>query len=676
MDRRYRSWGAQDGSVGLVLPRLFAQQSRVRWSETRPDLKIKHHRYCDITRSTPGHSLCQKLLKCVHLNPFHRYADLSSHHWHNIKMPRPKRSKVAPSAPAQLPAKLIAALRAADAPSSPQRPDTATQKLSSNSDDSEGIVKRNASGANRRGVKRKDVYTTGALPAEQKPSGINSKRQALAEIGTKNVAVERQREGKACLLQASLGHGLEREETIVPSSMPDTEEPTKGISLGDTTDVPATTRKSITQKSSMPSANWRAQATPRLDSSVLALGNFKRRSRQPSILGIGQPDESPSMDSFDLGVDDSMGDLSATRGKAADTPLQRMHTAIAATVDPNDTLSEAGRNQSLFPSSRKRKRSSPKILVQHSQSPTTSEADRIFGSDEDSAILNIPLPAKPETEKDGEPELPTFKSVTATPPEAWSDTMALPQSSSPSQSPSKRTVSKLPEAERSSRLPKGRPKRTSAATTKRPRTRNKDCRPLGPLSTATLQSLLPRRRTKHVDEFDLSSNSGTGEVEMTAPAEDEDELGFVPVRVPKKLGVAKSDPRRKKQPVKTPLRSVGKPDTGKTVSKSKAPKQSELAGTSKAVSSPKHQRKTYTRAVQLQSKDATYADSHFPSSGIDGHDSIADLTVLTSSSSDVANIDKKIKKEMKSLSRKFREVDEWEMEFESAGASSSPWDAR
>ncbi|KAI4142378.1 MAG: hypothetical protein LQ340_007367 [Diploschistes diacapsis] len=635
-------------------------------------------------------------------------------------MPRPQRSKIAPSAPAALPAKLLAALAADRA-----------DPTSSSSDDSQGLVKRNATGKNRRGAAKKEVFMTGALPGrEQNEAGRNkppsrTSRAALVEI-TRNAdfARKREREMRAAKVKEGLEVDESREEdvdVIVPSSLPGADgtasEPVQTIEF----DAPTTAQKPVAPRSAMPSANWRAQATPRMgmDSSVLALGNFKRRSRQPSLLGIGRPDESVSMSSFDLGRDISFGELEAEKSSLV-TPVQRTGKQLSDAVGPEDMLGSASRKEAaLSSSSRKRKRSKPEILVRRSQSPTTSEADRIFGSEGGSP----PSTAEVEHEGEGEgedkdqdePELPALpKPTAATPPEVWSDTMAPPQSSSPSRSI--RTQSQPEANDKANSTKKIHQSRRAdlkspsmdRKPTKPPKTRDQSSKPkpLQPLSTATLQALLPRRPNKKrhgkQDEFDVPSNSDH-ELEMTAPQDDEDELSFMPVAKRKKRdkgtgkgsGSGKEKGKGKRSTVITSAKSAGKTPKSnakrgsnikakaKAASKASAAKtplsKKTQPGTGTAItpSASSETRRTYSRRQHppaLGTGDASSsALSPPPSSPSLSHDHNSEVeTSASSSSTPRANgLSKEGKEEMKALARKFAEVDEWEMEFESVEGSGS-----
>ncbi|MCJ1328016.1 hypothetical protein MMC10_004691 [Thelotrema lepadinum] len=568
-------------------------------------------------------------------------------------MPRPKRSKVTPSAPAALPAKLLATLRAAESSSS------ASQK-SSNSDDSDGLVKRSRVGRNSGRHARNEVFMTGALPKEERNGSRHERppsratRTALTEI-TRNADFAKRKKERALKLKEGLDAQDREVEVLVPSSLSDADRTGMDQTRRPEPDTPKTAQKLISQTSTMPSANWRAQATPRMDSSILALGNFKRRSRQPSLLGIGRPDDSPSLSNFDLGEDMTFDEPELPEAPNALRSRQKAQTQSKDTVAAGDTpLSASRHDPTLSSSSRKRKRT-PKILVRRSQSPTTSEADRIFGSDQEGPRSHPSI----EDEERQEPELPALNRAVIT--EVLSDTMAPPQSSSPPRGNAMvedlEPASAGPSLEKRKQQKPAQPQQTASnkATTRRTaKPKNKKPNPLEALSTATLQSLLPRRRTRHrgqggEDEFEVPSSGH--EPEMTVPQDDEDELSFMPV--PKKKVAGKSKRNNSAAATKS--------------TKSKTPSRATKP-IPHAKSKPKP-RPTTTRAIHISSSSALSSPPPSPSHS----DSDAEPGPDTS----IDSLPAKGQKELKSLARKFREVDQWEMVFEEITASSSsPRDGR
>ena len=611
-------------------------------------------------------------------------------------MPRPKRSKVAPSAPAILPPKLAAALRAAD--------DVAvdSSQKSSNSDESLGHVKRGATGRNRRGIARQEIYMSGALgDGDQQKSKreVKSKateRVALREV-TRNVDLKKSQDARQ---QKKEGLKVRNEDVVVPSSIPDDDVASLSPQRPSTVrNTPSTAQKPIPQKQAMPSANWRAQATPRMDSSVLALGNFKRRSRQPSLLGIGRPDESPSFGDFELGGDISFdGDEAFAQSPA---PAHVRQTTVA----PDDTLISAAKEiKTLSSSARKRKRS-PEILIHDSQSPSASEAGPTSPSPP--ILIDSQEDDDEDDEHDeDEPKLPPINHRAIT-PQILSDTMAPPESnsSSPSRAVPAKPATNLDPLKSFTAKPKTR------AHKRNPKTNSK---PLQPLSTADLQSLLPRRRSKRSkakphDAFDVpnSSSDHEHEPEMTEPSASDDELSFMPVPKTRAGAKGRQNDRKKAGALlgqsKTPARKTPAKAAFETPASASASKRSTLITTkSKNESSrggktlqPQPQssaQKTYSRQDRASSSSSPLLSSP-PASAHSNLHSVSDAESMLRQRKDKGashfaeqgegkgqrqkDKDSDRDTELKALARKFREVDEWEMEFEVVTASSSsPWDAR
>lgn len=385
--------------------------------------------------------------------------------------------------------------------------------------------------------------------------------------------------------------------------------------------------------------------TPAHGGSIFNLGNFKKRPRQPSILGTAQkerqarPEYDEDEDDFNPEDESTPLNLSKTRDRAssssasASNPRKRK---LAAVQVP---------------------RSSPPVLSDEEVDP--QETIPVSGSP------HVETEVQEERESSEEAPLPSIELEEAN-PEPMSETMAPPLSSSPTPEspPSYRAAQRL-RAEREParcrrRLRDRTPPpvtqdspissppslthspnfRTAKSAPKPPRIK-RQAPPRSTFSTAQLQALLPQRRRRGPrDPFDIASSED--EIDVSALASDDDELTHSTVRAP---------PSR---------RSV----IPRILQSGRAPRKS------KATPAPKPgMKRTYGARPAPTTSDKENEE-------IDPNDSLAPLPD-DEGGEESQELEERVGKELKRAARKFEEVDKWEMEFEECTASSSsPRDAR
>ena len=567
-------------------------------------------------------------------------------------MPRPKRSKIAPSAPTARVLKPTAA-------STQETPSPRSSARTNGSDGSDGLVTRKSATISMGGLAKQEYTMSGALDPKELGDGrarppTGRQKAALSKIAREADharAIEALKKRRDAALATQGGSQIQ-----VPSSQPT--KPTEGAR-------PPTRGKDTPAKSSaqvLPSGlGLQEQGTPAVEPSVLAIAKFKRRPRQPSILQlVQQQDNRAEEQEDDEDLDDFLPDdestpflVSKTKSQIQDTP-----TSLSSSSQQLPTLNQ----------SRKRKLTPPDIQVPRSQSvvdrPSTPTVQDLGISD----TYSIP---------GDEPELPTRHIIRTPSPQLHSDTLAPPQSSSPSRvSPQhNRTTRNRPAAKSLSRsrdsrrnpvrkpvaIPASNPEEPLSEPPEAPspvqpsRTRNI----LAPktLSTATLQNLLPRRRhrPKYAGEFDIPS-SGDEVIDTIGLGEDEDELSHVATvkRVSAKKNPAKAPASKKRVASAT----VGK----KTV---------QVAGKSAT--------RTYARKAsdkENEPRRTSEGEEEGNSLGsVRDDDETRDAEAEAGRTGPIRNGPRG--KELKKLAQKFREVDKWALEFEEITASSSsPRDGR
>ena len=384
------------------------------------------------------------------------------------------------------------------------------------------------------------------------------------------------------------------------------------------------TRAGDIHSAQRPSSLLRQQNTPLGRSSILGGMHFKKRVRQPSLLQVAQSQQDTSAELGDLDIDDFRPDDEST-------PLiKAMKNAGQQTSSSSDSKT-----------SRKRKLASPEIQISASQGYS--------GRPEPSEDSSLDLRSSPVTtsEEEGGPEslLPRLPRPETRSPTVLSETHALPQSSS---SPGRGPLGELSSRslERSEQVSAHVPSDgvLSPRHTKTPAARSrKTPRSPVPLTTARLQNLLPRRRKRRGQQetYDLPSSSDI-ELDATRLGEDEDELSF--------QATNKMRQRKSVMPIKS--------------------KRASRVGTNKSkegASGTKRKSATYSKRDEIDSQA-----EHDEGSSLRFDNSTLEIDGKT-----LPVLDPQTKAEMKRLADKFKEVDDFTLDFEDVtGSSSQMKDAR
>lgn len=401
-----------------------------------------------------------------------------------------------------------------------------------------------------------------------------------------------------------------------------------------------------------PQSAVKMQSTPGAESSVLALQNFRRRARQPSLLQMVQNPELAAT-TIDDTTDFTLGSLGDEEDDFAPhdegTPLQVSKSQpMDVDQEPEDdeaedeVMAEQDKAQTPEPdlpdsdedlygatpvktSQRQtRKRKSDAIEESEIQinrsSPSLPSPSRSFAEQEDHEMI-------PATAPEDDDEEPTISASQQR--RLYSDTYADPMSSSPPPDP----ISSSPAQ------PRQAPALSPSAIRKSARAGGQQTKKVKPLTTATLRAMLPKGRNQRKDEFDFTSSSA--QEASSSAFEDEKRKK---ARTKKLAGTKKIAP--------APLKSK------------------KTAATAKRTS------RTYTRndkennPVHISSGSSSLSELN--SDEIEA-DETADTSIETIKGNEPTE---KISDELRKAREKFAEVDDWEMEFESASLGqqeSSPW---
>lgn len=524
-------------------------------------------------------------------------------------MPRPKRSKVAPSAPITFPHLAKPAVASAAQKKKDIFSPASSGRVTTTSDDSDGLVVSKKTGARGRGKKAQEYTMSGALaPEDMGPTRLkppsNQTRAALSKIAREADHTRTVAEAKA-----SKGAESQMEPDQIPSSIP-------------TELVPASKLGSTGNSSAITSVQMglgsRIGETPRPQPSMLG-ATFKKRARQPSLLQMLQTQNDPSGDLDDDELDDFRPDDEST-------PM------IKSMLQSNAQHTSSSSHQTS--GSRKRKLATPEIQIPASQSLDPPSSPPSVPPQEKEDLYDLSAEEEPRPE----PTLPRPRSTQTPQRQIDSDTLAPPQSSSPEKTKTRKTRDKPAKAPARPQEPRRRqlspaPSPLSSASTSISPVKSI---PLKPLTTATLQNLLPRRRArpKQRGEYDIPSSSDV-ELDNTGLGEDEDELSFH----------ATTKMRRKK--AGTIVQSRG----GKT----KAAPGNRMS-------------KTYTKNTIVESDNENDEDDD----GDEEEDETEnESSVVGRGRKKTPALDGKAKNEMKRLADKFREVDEYTLDFEDMTGNSS-----
>jgi hypothetical protein len=592
-------------------------------------------------------------------------------------MPRPKRSKVAPSAAAPRVAKSTKSV--AETVPEPRAPEAEFNDMYDISDPDEGVVtsarrvrKDNGQGkaaeargqtearANARNLQREDSLSEpgentkgmGQFSPENQSAGagiedidlessspaVEMGRRERGTLGVENSLLAlgnfRRRPRQPSILGRAAARA--RSSSVESNLAQDNGLTTVGKRNNSMLGIRHTRQPSVSGTTTGHVRSGSIGGTPAHIGSVFDLGNFKRRARQPSILGTAQKDRQPRPE-----YDDEEDDFNP---EDESTPLN-----LSKTRDMTSSSS----------TSNPRKRKLSAAQVPRSSPPVPSDGE--LEAQDSIASGSHAQESEEEPQSSNEAPLPSIEAqhVNAEP---MSETMAPPLSSSPSPEPPSYRAAQRLRAEREA--PRGRRRlrdRTPPVTQDSPmssppslthspnlpaaktasKTNKGQAPPPSAFSTAQLQALLPRRRRRGPrDPYDIGSSED--EIDVSGLASDDDELTHSAIRaVPSRRSIIPRIPPSGKAPRKSKL--VPKPAAKQTYGSRTAPTTSDKENEE-----------------------------------VDPDDSLAPLPDDSNGSPEHSQeLEKRVGKELKRAARKFEEVDKWELEFEECTASSSsPKDAR
>ncbi|KAF2430758.1 hypothetical protein EJ08DRAFT_649337 [Tothia fuscella] len=447
-----------------------------------------------------------------------------------------------------------------------------------------------------------------------------------------------------------------RRERTPPAQLP-TDEDLYGLSPdGEASRLRMESRRQSTQLP--PQSALKAQGTPAIENSVLALAKFKRRPRQPSIIRmVQQTSELGNQSDFDATLDDTLRDFDEFNPDDESTPLylnKRRSDGASASKNQRDSL--------IHTSSSRKRKSLHEEEIQVPRSPSLASSPppnpaRSISDARSTSSSSLPERVIPSTEQEERQNREA---------ERYSDTMAPPRSSSEFSSPPSKPIEA---STHSDKRRKTTTKSQNATKDPAPTKQKGTTRSKAPtISTAALKSLLPKAPLRKcnaakVDTYDIPSSDPVDTI-LSDSDDDGDELAKT------------SSPRRRATITitRTPIRPI---HGNKGMKKKKATTTTTTTSNARKSLKPAtvaHKR-TYGRAKAAESEKEN-DDSHVISDD-ENDSSIEEIGARTKKQRDSGVDMADTSKELVEARKKFEEVDEWEMEFESVdlggGASSSPY---
>ncbi|KAI1642611.1 uncharacterized protein F4817DRAFT_291507 [Daldinia loculata] len=400
-------------------------------------------------------------------------------------------------------------------------------------------------------------------------------------------------------------------------------------------------------------------------SSTFNIGMFKRRVREPSILGTAQkprpqrlePEPEPESDQ-DEDEEEEAADEEGFAPEAESTPLKpskrRSGEVEAGPVSPQDLPRANSRKRKSSEGHERRARSSPFEDNKPVEDPV------VQGSDSE---LSSPPSTPPPRQQSSRPVTPIMDEELMAPPlssgssqedpEVWPPLQSLTRARlrrpasvlrrTPVANDNVSDISSPPSLTYSPNYRESSPPPQQAAKTKR----KGASKPEPKVTTADLAGLLPRRRRRHARADDEDSEA---EVDISGLGDDDDELSYLDIRArrhPVRPGSRAGQSRNQ---------NAGR---ARPTSRGKTAKQTPSTNRRTTITYGR----TSDKENQGESEDDGAEEGEADEEQQDGEES---SQVMVS----------RVGEELKNAARKFQEVDKWQLDYEEMTQSSSPRGAR
>ncbi|KAK0645873.1 hypothetical protein B0T16DRAFT_492938 [Cercophora newfieldiana] len=603
-------------------------------------------------------------------------------------MPRPKRSRVAPSRPAAAPVERNPQQSSATPPAvtQPSRAKTPSSDIYDVSDREKQRMRTRASGSRRdfevdsEQIMALDASRRRRDAAMDKLDNITSTSSVDNGMESPDIEYSRRESVSATSRPARLtdASGLDLDDSVF-ANLDD--------SLEDSVDADTTHQTHQTRSTDTSSFNVgmfrrrprassiigkddapirpssRGPNTPSI-SSLLNLGRFKRRQREPSILGTAQKDRAPRPQSVASNYGSVMGDESGPEDESTPLDKTKRHSGAAPLEDVSRESSPA------LPT---RKRKSLEEQTGREKRPALDD-----GSDEvihQSIEVDSSPPASPSI------RAALRSDVSSTPIHNSNDhDMAPPASSDSSNNASPivwppleslahrtyarhRQAVKTPELDDDAASNISSPPSLTHSPNYRPAMKTRARRKPAPspkVTTKDLTSLLPRRRhnargdsvsSNDQDPYDIESSD-----ENPGRDDDADELSYVDSRA-----AAAKRKRLAQTSTNGNAKGTNAKGTKSTKKKTAAP----------AVPASKRKTRVYGRTSDKENEDGEAEGEEVSVElGSEAEEDDAEVSMWDAETSQM--MEKRLGVELKNAAKKFKEVDRWELSFEVISSSPAP----
>ncbi|KAI1808589.1 hypothetical protein F4811DRAFT_176903 [Daldinia bambusicola] len=397
-------------------------------------------------------------------------------------------------------------------------------------------------------------------------------------------------------------------------------------------------------------------------SSTFNIGMFKKRVREPSILGTAQkpraqplePEPEPESDQDE---DEEAIEENGFAPEAESTPLRpskrRSEGVEAGPASPQDLPLSSSRKRKSTEGHERRAKSSPFEDEDPVEDPGPQQSD---------SELSSP-PSTPPRQQSSRPVTPIMDEELMAPPlssgssagdsDVWPPLQSLarahfrrPASAlqrTPVANDNVSDISSPPSLTYSPNYRKPSPPPRQAAKGKRKGATKSESK----VTTADLASLLPRRRRRNARADDEDSEA---EVDISGLGDDDDELSYLDVRA-----------RRQ------PARPGSRAGHSKTQNTGRARPASRGKAAKRTPSANRRATITYGRTSDKENQGGSEGEETERDEANreqrDGEESSQDMV-------------SRVGEELKNAARKFQEVDKWQLDYEEMTQSSSPRDAR
>ncbi|RFU81780.1 atp-dependent rna helicase mrh4 [Trichoderma arundinaceum] len=431
----------------------------------------------------------------------------------------------------------------------------------------------------------------------------------------------------------------------------------------------------------------RSGNTPRIGSSF-NIGLFKRRAREPSIIGTNrEPLQEPST------VDqDSEGDNEEDfEPEAESTPLNNRRRTrqsndfaepespeAAESSNPRKRKSLDAQQSSTRPEKVSRtepgpsRQSGERDSLELSDAPPSPEQNQA-GETSESELSDVSSPRGPPSRLPPRPVTPVNQEEIAAPPassgsegpDAWPDIRSLakkrrrPSVTTPTRLDNLSDMSSPPSLTHSPNYDTAKPSKTRGRPPQRQQASPK-------ITTADLTSLLPKRRYKKPrDPLGLESDE---ELDTSGLGHEDDELSYLDTQTARR--------RKRGRPPSRAAASRSTSRGGRAGGSSLQSKRTaeSIRSASRAVRSRSHHSSDKENADDNgRDSDDNMSENNEEGEGESRFVPLADNTFDGAAGETTESVPTE---ELKQASNKFKEVDRWELEFEEVTEASSPQDGR